>query len=133
MKGRTKNDAAELGSEGGTGIQDNGQQSHCAVIGATLARPSAERLAALRAIRDAHRGLAAPNQRARLLAALRELGNVSTFEAMRYLDIFDPRPRKLELVRQGHPIITLRRRLETEAGVSHCIGVYVMTKGGRHG
>lgn len=91
------------------------------------------RIVALHAIRDAYRGLEAPRQRERLLAALQTLGSVSTFEAMRHLDIFDPRPRKLELVRQGHNIITLRRRIETEAGVSHCIGIYVMARGVQHG
>lgn len=83
-----------------------------------------ERLAALRSIRDRHSGGASSTQRARLLAALQSLRYVSTFEAMRYLDIFDPRPRKLELVREGYPIVTLHARVETESGSRHRIGVY---------
>lgn len=88
-----------------------------------------ERAAALYAVRDRHIGTAATTQRERLLDALKTLGHVTTFEAMRYLDIFDPRPRKLELVRDGHAIITLRRTAETEAGIKHRIGVYVMARG----
>jgi len=88
-----------------------------------------DRAATLYAIRDRHIGTAATTQRHRLLDALKTLGHVTTFEAMRYLDIFDPRPRKLELVRDGHTIITLRRTAETEAGIKHRIGVYVMARG----
>ena len=69
-------------------------------------------------------------QRDRLLAAMRELGNVSTFEAMRYLDCYDPRPRILEL-RQHFSITTVMRRQETESGESHRIGVYVLNPMGR--
>lgn len=88
-----------------------------------------DRAATLYAIRDRHIGTAVTTQRQRLLDALKTLGHVTTFEAMRYLDIFDPRPRKLELVRDGHTIITLRRTAETEAGIKHRIGVYVMARG----
>lgn len=88
-----------------------------------------DRLAALHTVRDRHIGTATTTQRARLLDALQTLGHVTTFEAMRHLDIFDPRPRKLELVRDGHTIITLRRTVATEAGVKHRIGVYVMARG----
>lgn len=128
-----KNDAAKLGSSGGIVAQRIETTNDCAVIGSGLASRSPERIDALHAIRDAHAGLAATSQRARLLAALQALGSVSTYEAMRHLDIFDPRPRKLELVRDGYPIFTLRRRVDTEAGVCHCVGVYVMAKGVGHG
>jgi hypothetical protein len=90
---------------------------------------SPERIAALHAIRDRNKGEACTTQRARLLDALQTVGHVTTFEAMRYLDIFDPRPRKLELVRNGHHIITTRRRTETESGERHCIGVYSLARG----
>lgn len=88
-----------------------------------------ERIAALHAIRDRNKGEASATQRARLLDALQTMGHVTTFEAMRYLDIFDPRPRKLELVRDGHRIITTRRRAETESGERHSIGVYSLQRG----
>lgn len=88
-----------------------------------------ERIEALHAVRDNHRGESSGTQAERLLAALREVGNVTTFEAMRYLDIFDPRPRKLWLVRQGHNVITTWRVCETEAGERHRIGVYSLVSG----
>lgn len=88
-----------------------------------------ERIDELHAIRDRHKGESSITQAARLLAALREVGNVTTFEAMRYLDIFDPRPRKLELVRQGHNVITSWRVTETEARERHRIGVYTLVSG----
>jgi len=91
--------------------------------------PTPERIAALHAIRDRHLGDSCATQRARLLDALQTLGYVTTFEAMRYLDIFDPRPRKLELVREGHKIITTRRSEETESGQRHSIGVYSLVRG----
>lgn len=83
-----------------------------------------ERITALHAIRDRHPGGTASTQRACLLDALQSMGYVTTFEAMRYLDIFDPRPRKLELVREGWQIATAWATVETESGRHHRIGVY---------
>ena len=88
-----------------------------------------ERIDALHTIRDRNKGEASATQRARLLDALQTVGHVTTFEAMRFLDIFDPRPRKLELVREGHAIITTRRVCETESGEKHTIGVYSLDRG----
>lgn len=88
-----------------------------------------ERIAALHAVRDRHKGDSSSTQAERLLAALREVGNVTTFEAMRFLDVFDPRPRKLWLVRQGHNVITSWRVCFTEAGERHRIGVYSLVAG----
>jgi hypothetical protein len=90
-----------------------------------------ERIAQLHAIRDLHLGQSGATQRKRMREALETLGSVTTFEAMRHLDIFDPRPRKLELVRMGLDIITLRRYQQTEAGERHRIGLYVLRKGAR--
>jgi hypothetical protein len=64
-----------------------------------------ERIAALLAIRDSVRGTEAAPQRLRLITAIERLQRVSTFEASRYLDIYFPPARKLELVRDGHPVI----------------------------
>lgn len=88
-----------------------------------------DRIAALHAIRDRHVGQSGSTQRKRLREALETLGSVTTFEAMRYLDVFDPRPRKLELVREGLDIITIRRNELTESGERHRIGLYVLRKG----
>jgi hypothetical protein len=96
---------------------------------AAFDRTPPDRIAQLHQIRDRHRGLAASTQRQRLRDALETLGSVTTFEAMRHLDIFDPRPRKLELVRDGVDIITIRRYETTESGERHRIGLYVLRKG----
>lgn len=89
-----------------------------------------ERIALLHQIRDLTNGLAASAQRGRLLQALQELGHVTTFEASRHLDIYDPRARKLELVKGGHDIVTAWRTAATESGATHRIGVYMLRKGG---
>lgn len=89
---------------------------------------TAERRAALLAVRDSIPGTASACQRTRLLTAIQKLGSVTVFEAQRCLDIADPRPRKLELVREGHPIQLAWARLETEAGVLHRVGRYFMAR-----
>lgn len=90
-----------------------------------------DRITLLHAIRDRNKGDASATQRARLLEALEVAGHVTTFEAMRYLDIFDPRPRKLELMRLGHPIVTTRRVVLTESGERHMVGVYTLERAAR--
>jgi len=92
-----------------------------------------ERIAALHAIRDRHPGDASSTQRARLLEALQTLGHVTTFEASRYLDLYDPRARKMELVRAGHDTLTTWRSVQTESGERHRIGVYALKKGAVQG
>jgi hypothetical protein len=88
-----------------------------------------ERIADLHSIRDRFKGEATATQCDRLLAALRELGSVTTYEAMRYLDIYDPRPRKLHLVRSGHDVVMTWRTALTESGEKHRIGVYSLRRG----
>ena len=87
-----------------------------------------ERIAALHAIRDRHHGDASSTQRARLLEALQTLGHVTTFEASRYLDLYDPRARKMELVRAGHDTLMTWRSVQTESGERHRIGVYALKR-----
>ena len=87
------------------------------------------RIVALRAIRDRFPGNVASAQETRLLAAMQELGHVTTFEASRYLDIYHPPARKLALVKRGHEILTTWRRSATESGKSHRIGVYSLARG----
>ena len=88
-----------------------------------------ERMAALHAIRDRHRGDASATQRARLLEALETQQHCTTFEVSRYLDLYDPRARKLELVKLGHEIVTTWQQVQTESGERHRIGVYMLRKG----
>ena len=68
----------------------------------------------------------AVSQRQRLAKALIKLGSVTTFEAMRYLGIYDPRPRKLELLAQGFDIALMWDTTITEDGAKHRIGRYVL-------
>lgn len=67
----------------------------------------------------------------RLLAALR-LFPLTTFEAMRRLDVYHVPARVLQLRKDGHRIITLRRTVETEAGVEHRVGLYVLQREDGH-
>lgn len=62
----------------------------------------------------------------RMAVALTRMGSITTFEAMRKLDIYDPRPRKLELLAMGFDIALTWDRTETESGVKHRIGRYVL-------
>ena len=87
------------------------------------------RIAALQAIRDRHRSDSASTQAARLLDALQALAHVTTFEASRYLDLYDPRARKLNLVKQGHRVLTTWRTVQTECGERHRVGVYSLVRG----
>jgi len=89
---------------------------------------SADRIAVLHAIRDDRPGNAGAIQRERLLAALRALGSLTTFEASRYLDLYDPRARAMELRRAGHGILTVWERERTECGAVHRLGRYVLAK-----
>ena len=89
-----------------------------------------DRIAALYAIRDRHPGIDSAPQRARLLDALQSLGHITTYEGSRFLDCYDPRARKKELVRAGYDITTTWRITETESGDQHRIGVYTLNRSG---
>jgi hypothetical protein len=88
-----------------------------------------DRIAALHAIRDRFPGNVAFAQETRLLVSMQELGHVTTFEASRYLDVYHSPARKLSLVKRGCQILTTWRRVPTESGRSHRIGVYSLAKG----
>lgn len=84
-----------------------------------------EKEAALKTLRDQFKGLDANTQAQRLLAALR-LFPITTFEASRYLDVYHPAGRIKDLRNEGHDILTLRVGTQTEAGVVHSVGRYVL-------
>lgn len=87
---------------------------------------SPEKKAALKSIALEFNGKNSQSQRTRFLEALSRFP-VTTFEAMRYLDIYDPRPRIHELRHKfGYVIKTLRQTVETESGAKHSIGLYVL-------
>lgn len=84
---------------------------------------SPEKKAALEAIRAEFKGTSADTQCARLLEALARFP-VTTFEAMRYLDVYHCPARILQLRKAGHRILTHRQTVVTEAGVRHCVSLY---------
>lgn len=96
----------------------------------TIETTSPEKRAALQAILQALPGVSAGQQRERILQALQK-GPLTTFEAMRILDCYDPRRRIKDLRdRDGHNIVLHWVRIETEAGVAHRVGQYTLTPKG---
>lgn len=90
-----------------------------------------EKEAALKQIRDEFIGTSGRSQCDRLLAALR-LFPITTFEAMRKLDVYHVPARVLQLRKAGHQIITLWQTVTTEAGVNHRVGMYILQRGDGH-
>jgi hypothetical protein len=86
---------------------------------------SPEKKAALETIRSNFKGTASRSQAARLLEALSRFP-ISTVEAMRYLDVYHCPARVLQLRKRGHQITTHWQTVETEAGESHRVGLYVL-------
>ena len=92
---------------------------------------SSEKKAALEAIRGEFKGTDTRTQSARLLEALTRFP-VTTFEAMRFLDVYHCPARVLQLRKAGHKITTHRQTVVTEAGVKHTVGLYALESGARH-
>jgi hypothetical protein len=88
--------------------------------------------AALEQIRQQFSGTTGKTQCDRLLAALR-LFPLTTFEAMRRLDVYHVPARVLQLRKAGHRIITLWQTVVTEAGERHRVGLYVLQWEDSHG
>ncbi len=88
-----------------------------------------QRIAALHEIRDRHVGNDGAVQCRRALDALQTLGHLTTFEASRQLDLYDPRARIRDLRNAGHLIVTTWRHIPTESGRMHRIGQYTLLKG----
>ena len=87
---------------------------------------NSKRLRALAAILAALPGNDPHTQRQRMLTAMQKLGSVTTFEGSRYLDCYDPRARIHELRKGGTGIKTVMRAEQTESGVMHRVGVYLL-------
>jgi hypothetical protein len=92
---------------------------------------SPEKKAALEAIRAEFSGTSGHSQTARLLEALSRFA-ITTFEAMRYLDVYHCPARVLQLRKAGYRIVTHWQTVITEAGVKHRVGLYVLESGGNH-
>lgn len=84
-----------------------------------------EKKVALEMIRCEFKGTSARDQAERLLAALRCYA-ITTFEAMRYLDVYYPPARVQQLREQGHKIVRHWQVIETESGDKHRVGLYVL-------
>jgi hypothetical protein len=84
-----------------------------------------ERCATLSAILRSIPGNDSNTQGRRMLAAMKLLGSVTSYEGSRHLDCYDPRARVYELRQTGHRIKTLTRAMPTESGVLHYMGEYV--------
>jgi len=87
--------------------------------------PECDKREALASILAAHPGNSCATQCDRIMDALSRF-SLTTFEAMRHLDVYDPRARVMQLRHAGERITTHWRRIETEAGQSHRVGVYVL-------
>jgi hypothetical protein len=97
-----------------------------------LRTPSPKRHA-LAVIRRAHPGTTCIAQCARIRAALAQF-SIMTFEAMRYLDCYDPRARVMQLRNAGEAIDTHWCTVVTESGDRHRVGLYAMAGvAGKHG
>lgn len=86
---------------------------------------SPDKKAALEMIRSEFNGAASRSQRARLLEALSRY-SINSFEASRYLDVYHCPARILQLRKQGYQIATHWQTVETEAGETHRVGLYVL-------
>jgi hypothetical protein len=94
------------------------------------ATPS-EKKAALEAIRAQFKGTSTHTQCARLLDALARFP-VTTYEAMRFLDVYHCPARVLQLRKAGHNIVTHWQTVVTEAGLKHRVGLYALESGAGH-
>jgi hypothetical protein len=86
---------------------------------------SPEKKVALEMIRSQFKGTASRSQAARLLEALSRFP-VTTFEAMRYLDVYHCPARVLQLRKAGWRIVTHWQTVITEAGTKHRVGLYLL-------
>ena len=83
------------------------------------------KIQALHLVRDLHPGVSSAVQCARIRTALSRF-SITTFEAMRYLDVYDPRARVMQLRNQGEAIDTHWQPVITEAGERHRVGRYTL-------
>lgn len=80
-------------------------------------------------MREEFKGNDIRSQRRRLAEAFHRFVTLTTLEIRRFLDILHPAGRVRELRAEGLDIVTLRLHQETEAGVKHSVGMYVLKRG----
>lgn len=81
----------------------------------------------LHQLRGKYKGESRESQRIRLLHALR-LFPISTLEARKHLDIMHPAGRVMELREEGNDIAMYRSHEETDSGIRHNVGMYVLER-----
>ena len=86
------------------------------------------KIEALHLLRNLHPGVSSEVQCARIRSALSQF-SLTTFEAMRYLDVYDPRARVMQLRNKGEAIDTHWQTVITEAGERHRVGRYTLRTG----
>lgn len=86
---------------------------------------SPEKVEALAFIRSTYPGVSSIQQCERIRAALSQY-RITTFEAMRYLDVYDPRARVMQLRNAGCAIETHWQTIVTESGDRHRVGLYTL-------
>ncbi len=84
-----------------------------------------EKTSVLEAIRSKHVGNDCGSQCKRLLEALQKFA-ITTFEAMRLLDVYYAPARIKELRDDGYKIVTHWQTVITESGQKHRVGLYVL-------
>ena len=83
----------------------------------------------LKTLAKVHAGADNKSQCARLREALSRY-SLTTFEAMRYLDIYHVPARILQLRKVGEEIVTTWVNVETEQGHQHRVGQYTLASKG---
>ena len=94
----------------------------------TTTPTSNDKRKALATILAAHPGNTCAVQCVRIRAALSQF-SLTTFEAMRQLDVYDPRARVMQLRNDGERITTTWGHIFTESGDLHRVGVYMLAAG----
>ena len=89
---------------------------------------SPEKRKVLADILQANPGTSSVVQCTRIRTALSQF-SITTFEAMRHLDCYDPRARVMQLRNAGEAIDTHWRTVITESGDRHRVGLYVLKSG----
>lgn len=84
-----------------------------------------QRITALRKIMSRFKGSDSKAQCTRLAQALIALGHINTYECSRYLDIYHPPARKLELIKAGWRIASGTCKVKTENGGIHTVAKYI--------
>ena len=74
-------------------------------------------------------GTSCPTQCERIREALAQFP-ITTFEAMRYLDCYDPRARVMQRRNAGEPSVTPWRPGTPESGDRHRVGLYALATTG---